>query len=109
MTDPCNKASVSANDDVGTVVRLRVIGRTAVAVLHAGRHPCGGRVARGLVESNAGGAFVRIEGGFERCRQYRLLVVRMIAGPAVAEDFGADREAVRLFHAAPVIGRRGRQ
>ena len=97
----------SANDDIGTVVRLCGIGRSIVAVLHARRHPCGGGVARGLVEGDAGGAFLRIEGGFERCSEHRLLVVGVIASPAIAEDFAADRERMSLLHAAPVIGGRG--
>ena len=61
-------------------------------------------VARRLAETDAGAALVEIERGFERGREHRLLVVGVIARPAFAEDFAADREAVRLLGAAPVIG-----
>ena len=85
----CVGVSVSANDGVGTVVRLRMIGRTGIAVVHAGRQPGGGFVTRGLIEGDAGGVFLDVEGGFECRREHRLLVVGVIARPAVAEDLPA--------------------
>ena len=85
--------------------RVRAACGTGVAGIgHAGRQPRRGGVARRLVETDAGGALRRIEGGFERRREHRLLVVGVVARPAIAEDLLADREAVRLLHAAPVIG-----
>jgi hypothetical protein len=60
-----------------------------------------GAIARGLIETNAGAAFVDVE----RRGEYRLLVVGVVAGPTIAEDLPADREAMRLLRAAPVIGR----
>ena len=95
---------VRVSDGIGAFRRLRGIRRTAVGIPHTGRDPRGGGVARGLVERNAGAAFLRIEGGFERRGQYRLFVVRMVARSAFAKDLPADIEAVRFLHAAPVIG-----
>ena len=93
-----------AGVDVSGCAGLTIRGSLVVAIGHAGRQPRGGTVARRLVEADAGGAFRRIEGGFERRRERRFLVVGVIARPAIAEDVPADREAVRLLHAAPVIG-----
>jgi hypothetical protein len=60
--------------------------------------------SRRLVETEAGGAFHGIESGFQRRREFRLLVAGVIASPAIAEDLGADREAVRLLDPAPIVG-----
>jgi hypothetical protein len=100
----CAGVCIGVSNSIGRVVRFRIIGGTAVAVLHARRQPSGGVVARGLVEGDAGAVFLDVEGDLKRRRQHRLLVVGMVAGPAFAEDFPADCEAVRLLHAAPVIG-----
>ena len=75
-----------------------------IAIGHAGRQPCGGGVARRPIETDAAGSLRRIEGSLKRRSEHRLLVVGMIARPAVAEDLPADREAVRLLHPAPIIG-----
>src|SRR6202011_4691470 len=65
--------------------------------------PRRGAVTRRLVETDAGAALVEIERRFERGGEHRLLVVGVIACPAIAEDLPADREAMRLFCAAPII------
>ena len=88
-------------------VQLRIRGSViygSVGIGHAGRQPGRGVVARRPVETDAGGAFRGIEGGFERRGEFRLFVAGVIASPAIAEDFRADREAVRLFDPAPIIG-----
>ena len=52
----------------------------------AGRQPRRGAVARCLVETDAGGVRRRIESGFQRRGENRLLVVGMVARPASPED-----------------------
>ena len=82
----------------------RSVVRGSVGIGYARRQPDRGGLARRPVETEAGGAFRGIEGGFERRGEFRLFVAGVIASPAIAEDFPADREAVRLFDPAPVIG-----
>ena len=88
-------------------VALRIRGsavHVSVGIGHAGRQPGRSGLARRPVETDAGGAFRGIEGGFERRGEFRLLVAGVVSCPAIAEDLPADREAVRLLHPAPVIG-----
>jgi hypothetical protein len=85
-------------------LRISGIALDSPGIGHAGRLPTRSSVARRLIEPDTGGAFRWIEGGFERRGEFRLLVAGVIASPALAEDLPADREAVRLFDTAPIIG-----
>ena len=57
-------------------IALRIHGTAldSPGIGHAGRQPIGGVVARRPVETDAGGAFRGIEGGFQRRGEFRLLV-----------------------------------
>ena len=73
---PASTSSISA---AGSRADLRYV---SIGIGDAGRQPRGGTVARRLVETDAGDAFRRIEGGFERRGECRLSCRRRGRAPS---------------------------